>query len=885
MIISTIRLRLLLLAGVIMLATACSTKKNTFTRRVYHNINAKYNGYFNGRESLKEGVAELRKKTLDDYNRVLPVHNYGTPQDVQSIGPYMDKAIQKGSKVIGRHSMYFKKVEYNRWIDDSYLMIGQAYFYKQDYPMAARTFDFIIKRYNDPNMRYDASVWLARTHILQGNHSVAESMLDMLNERMEKQKAPVRYRRDLASAFAEYYIVQQNYPPAIEHLLKAERLTTRKADKNRLRFILAQIYQGVGELNEATKLYASVIRRNPPYEMAFKARINMAKCFDASTGNSKEIIKELNKMLADEKNEEYRDQIHYALAEIAMKEGDTPLVIEHLTKAVSTSVSNDYQKGLAALKLAEIYFEDPQYRPAQAYFDTAVQFLPKDYTNYEAIQTKSTRLNELVEHIETIELQDSLLRLANMPEAERIKVVDAIIQNLKQAEQEAQREQNQMRQGLGFIEQANREANYDRQGGANWYFYNPTALSFGYTEFLKKWGRRKLEDNWRLSNKIPTEIEFNNEALAENDSIEGDSAVVKVTDPKDRNYYLQDVPLTDEKKAASHQLIKSSLYNLGLIYDKGFNDVKRAIASYDTLLRRYPGDSLYALKVAYQLYKLYEESGDVAKRDYYKNMIIRDYPDSDYAMIIQDPSYYIKLGEERNREKTLYRQAFLAFNGNEHARVMQISNEVIRDAQDADLLPKFLFLRALTLGKTISKDSMAVVLQGLVEGYPKHDVSDLAARILEQMNGGDSAAVIPGGVKTTLAETSGKTEAISLYRNDPSAIHLYILIADIKNTNINALKIRISDYNKKYHSLDNLSISSLFLDDTRQLVTVSNFKDQALALQYINGIQGNTYVFSQLPEGTFDHFVISVENYPVLYRSKDLSSYREFYDKQYVKGP
>jgi tetratricopeptide (TPR) repeat protein len=846
---------------------------------VYHNLTAHYNTYFNGNESLKEGRKELRKKVVDDYNEVLPIEKLGTEKDAQSIFPQMDKAIEKGVKTVSQHSMYFRNVEYCRWIDDAYMMIGKAYFYKQDYEMAGRTFDFVMKRYRQNDIRYEAMIWLARNHTRKEEFDQALSVLDMVNERLESGKMPKKYSRHLATAFAEHYISQNNYPPAIEHLLKAIPLAKGKTEKNRLRFILAQIYQGTGQLAEATELYAKVIRKNPPYEMAFRAMINRAKCYDAASGDSKAIEKQLNKMLTDDKNKDYLDQIYFALAELAMKRKDEPKVIEYLSLSVQNSVSNDYQKGLSSLYLADIYFEKPKYKPAQAYYDSAVQYLPKDYDNYESIEAKSLVLNELVGYILTVETEDSLQRLAGMTEKERDAVITKKIAEIQEKERLARMNEGAMRQGLGFIEQANRERNLNAASGGNWYFYNPTALSFGFTEFTKKWGRRKLEDNWRLSNKTPV-ADFGDDPALAGDSTGSDSTATVITDPKDKNYYLQYIPLTEEKMAASHAKIKEALYKLGLLYDERFNDLPKAILAFDTLIDRYPSDSVYVLKASYQLYRLYAEQGQSGLSDSFRNKIISEYPESDYAKIILDPDYYKKLAEEMGTEKRLYSQAYLAFHSGDHSTVLRLADEAKKSYEDKELIPRFLFLEALTLGKTQNVGTMKTGLESLVSAYPSHAVTPLAKDILIRLNGGDSAVI---STDQTLSQSSGPATLPTLYTPDPGAIHLYVMVADIKNTNINALKIRFSDFNQKFFSLDKLTVSNLFLDDTHQMITVSNFKGGESAMKYYNTVKDNAYVNSQLEGSKYDQFIISVGNYPTLYRDKSVEAYLKFFREHYLK--
>jgi len=385
---------------------------------------------------MKIGVKELATKHKDDYNKVLSVFQYGTKEDAQTVNPHMDRAIKKATIVIQKHSIYIKRKEHVRWIDDSYLLMGKAYFYKQEFRQALRTFDFIIQQYRKNPIKYDAMLWIARTKNVQGKFDEAQSLLDEIQNKIEKKKAASSLEKELAVVYADYYIRQHNYSPAIEYLQKAIRLNNKKSIKNRLRYILAQIYQRNGYLQQASELYKKVIKKNPPYEMSFNAKINLAKCFDATSGDSKLIKKKLNKMLKDEKNLEYLDQIYYALAEVALKEKDEEQCIKYLRLSVSTSYANDYQKTTSSLKLAEMYFSKPDYVNAKAYYDTSMTSLPLNYPNYSDIERTTKTLSELVTNILVINREDSLQKLGRMDPKELDAVINKIIEKIVKEEQE-----------------------------------------------------------------------------------------------------------------------------------------------------------------------------------------------------------------------------------------------------------------------------------------------------------------------------------------------------------------------------------------------------------------------------------------------------------------
>ncbi|MCX6271221.1 MAG: tetratricopeptide repeat protein [Bacteroidetes bacterium] len=872
-------------SAILTLFSSCSTKKNTFTRRTYHNLTAHYNGYFNGKEALKDAQNDLARISLDNYGKVLPIVNYGTKENITTITPSLDRAIAKASMVIQRHSIFIKSVEYVSWIEDCYMLMAKANFYKQDYKTAFSTFDFTQKRYKNSDIRYEAQLWMARCNIQTKDFDGAQSLLDDLQNKIDKKKAPGSLNRDLALAFAELHLQQENFGPAEEFLIKSLEYHHPKAQRARLRFILAQVEQKKGELSRASRNYLKVINMNPGYELSFNARINLAKCYDAGSGNSKEIVKNLKKMLRDEKNKDYQDQIYFALAEIAEKDGDSTLVVDYLKSSVATSTKNKYQRGISSLKLANIFYRQPQYPFAQAYYDTAVQSFPSDYPDLVTVKRRATILNDLVKYINIVDREDSLQRIAKMSEKERNVFIEKLIAKIQAEEQKKQKEESERMQGMSMLyrNNMNKPGGMNNQGGLNqqggtggWYFYNPSSVSYGFTEFEKKWGKRKLEDNWRLSDKEQVADFGDNPAASQVDSLAADSLKNISKDPKDKKTYLQNLPLTEAQMAKSTIKIKDALYNLGSIYYLGLSDFPQSVTAYETLLTRFPTDTLYYLKSCYNLYEECLEQDDKAKADHYKNLIISKFPDSDYAKIIKDPEYKKELAARRNKAANLYSQAWQAFENEQYNNVLNYCGQAKGATNDKQLITKFDYLQTISTGKLQGKDTMVLALRRFITKYPNSELKTLAQNILDKLVTKDSIALAP----TKPGEKPKATQKDFFF--NPEAIHLFLIIADIKKVNVNALKIKVSDHNLKYASLDNLSISSLYLDDSHQIMSVSNFSNKEKAMDYYTGILNNQYVFSSLQKEGYETFVITVDNYPILYKNKDVARYLEFFKEKYL---
>ena len=874
----------LLLAGSI-LFSSCSTKKNTWTRRAYHNITAHYNVYWNGMDLMRQGIKDYDAEMKDNFSLILPVYNFGDKTGNKA-AQFSDNAIKKASKTIQKHSMFFNHKEYCKWIDDAYMMIGKAYFYKKDYPMARRTFEFVIKTYNDNDIKYEAMYWVAMANIQLGDYNRGEPMLDMLLNKINKGEAPAKYEEAVNLAYANSFILQKNFDAAVPYLNRALELNPKVKMKTRVYFILGQIAQKQEDPDKAALMYTQVLKHSSTYEMEFNAKINLAQCYTSKSTEREFIVKKLGKMLKDEKNKDYLDQIYYALAQISLTDKDSIHAIEYLGKSVSTSKTNNYQKAISALQLADIYFSFPNYPKAQAYYDSTMQFLPKDFANYNIIKKKTETLTDLVQQLQLISREDSLQALAAMPEELRNAVIERLVANYIAEEvkkkQDAQlKQENQM-----FAVQEDKTNTSSSQG--RWYFYNANTLANGFSNFAKKWGRRRSEDNWCLTDKAitmnPAEAPVDTipaPPMAGSDTSGREKTEKKSTNPKDKKFYSQDIPLTPAKLAVSKKKVSDAYYKAGFIYIEGLNDYGHSIESFETLLQKFPEYPRKA-QTYFELYTLYNGLKNEPKSDYYRNLLLTGYPETDYAKLLVNPNYFKELASRKSESSKLYETTYKAFLNQQYYMVISSASEAhAKYKSDTALLPKFDYLRALSLGKIEVADSMIVALTMIQQEYPKSPVSNLAREVLTSLT---SPATQQQPGKSSSDSISALLKAAeSIYKFDSSAVHFYILIVNNAKVDVNALKIKIADFNSKMHDLEGLEVNSLLFDNNREMITVSNFDDATQASRYLLSIRDSKYIFIRLNEvGDYNDFIISVNNYPVLYKNKDIIKYLKFFDKNYL---
>ena len=865
----------------LLLLSGCSTKKNTITRRMFHNLTSHYNVFFNGELSVKDGEKQLRTAVKDDYSNVLRVYNYGTQQNGMALNSAMDRALEKTAICVQKHSMKFNNRERVKWIDDAYLVMGKAHFYKHDYIPAKRTFDFVATEFSYNDIALVANLWLIKTYIQTEEYPKAVAMIEqLLAKSAGVSKQPKELMRNVDFTIADYYIAVKDYNKAVTYLKSGIILNNDRDLRTRAMFILGQIYMQQGDSERATAQFKKVIKRNPEYEMVFESRMNIAKV--GSANNAKELYKMMNKMLRDSKNEDYIDRIYYAMAELALREGDESKAIDYLRKSVANFKDNQIQRMQSSLKVASMFFDNNEYELAQAYYDTAVSSMNRNYEGYDSIMNISQTLNELVMYASVVYEQDSLLRVADMDSISRNNLIDRIIAEVMEQE-ERERELQEYEEQLALMGSTSSQSKIDEkeqssQNGSTWYFYNQATVSKGMTEFTRKWGMRKLEDNWFISDKRSLASAFDDSEDKDNEMDEkasgGDSLNVSYTN-HDRGYYLQNLPFTEEQKQVADSLIADGLYHLGFLYMDRLSDLPRSIESYEQLDTRYPGNNM-ELPTWYALYKLHKDLDHEEQSLVYKGKIFDKYPTSSYAEFINDPTYFERLQAQEREASDFYTKTYEAFEQGQYYRVKMNTERAMQLYEtDTTFMPRFAFLHAVAEGRLVSIDTMAFALYDLVRTYPHSGITSYARRVLEEVN----EEYHLGMVLDNINDKGGEKPEIKKeapYTYEPNTQHFVMMVCDSKMVRIEPLKVRLSDFNKKEHRTQAFTINSVILDDNHTIVTVGNFDNEQKAADYITSLFLTDYVFGGIDKTKYTITPISVKNYPVYYQSKDLDEYIQF---------
>lgn len=910
-----------MLAMPAVLCFACSTEKTGFMNEKYHNVTAHYNVWWNGNESLKEAISILDSKVEDDYTRILPIYKTGSKEDAVSVAPQLDRAIEKGASGIAKHSISVRGKEYIEYVKRCYLLMAYAYYYKQDYATSSSTCRMIMNMYSGTDIADEAMILYARCLSMQKEYAEAEMLLDQMDADIASGKVPEKMQKLLYPALADVTLRQMRYKKAIDNLRLCTENIKGKKEQARYFFIMAQVYQYLGKKTTAMKYYEKCLKKRPAYVMDFNARINMASCYDISKGDYGNILKSLDKMLKEKKNYEYRDQIYYAKGEMYLGARDLKNACENFRKSVEVS-RNKPQKTKSAVKLGDVlYSEYKDYDEAQKYYDTAVTIMPADYPFEKEVRSRHNILTSLVKNTRVIERNDSLFRMADMDSLEREKYIKKLIEKEKKKEQK--RIEAEL---LESFRESNSSQNKSLKG--DWYFYNASTSQRGKESFIKNWGARGLEDFWFLSNKNTVSFDDPSKNDENGASGEGKSAKsagfpanTRMSGGKfSREYYLKDLPKTQEQRDTMNMDIARCLLSAGFIYNDGVKNPEKALECFLRLAKDYP-ETDYILPAFYQLYKLYEKQGNTPNANYYKNMILRGFPDSDYSNLILDEDYYLEIAKRAKLSEKEYEDIYRLFTKKRYNDVIARAESAIPLYKDEKLTPKFKFWEALAYAKNGDSEPAIKVLEDIVSNHPKTEIMPRVQDNLALLKSGkfentdqpqtmktdinDGRATTKVQLKDTTDSQKAKAEKLrkkkeeelkqqeddkeddlppesQMYRYRADIQHYVIVILDDKKIPATEMQYSIADFNTTYYSTKGLRANALLFTSTQQLITVNRFNNAEDALEYWKILTKDGGYLKRFDKADYKSFVISIQNYQTFYNQKNIEAYDKFYQKYYM---
>lgn len=909
-----------LTAVLLLLAGACSTKKNTPMSRQWQAFTTRYNVYYNGDEHYKETLKAMEKAYEDDYTRTLLTHPAEAKADQKMPQPSGDftRTIEKMQKAIQLHSIKKKprkkgssakekafraRDEFNPFIHNAWLMLGKAQYLNGDFLGAASTFFYIAKHFTWlPEVVTEARLWQARCYCALDWDYEAENALHLVKE---KQLTTSKLRNLYNLVQANYLIRTEKYAEAVKYLSEAAR-SASGSQKNRLYFLLGQIHTLLGRKQDAYMAYnKAAAGTSTAYRTKFNARIKRSEVYTGSNIASE--VRSLRSMTRYERNKEFLDQIYYAIGNLYMSRGDTTEAKKNYLMAVEKSTRNGIDKAMAQLALGNIYFDEEEYILAQPCYSEAVPQLPVTFPDYKKLKLRSDVLDELNVYAGNVELQDSLLRLSRMTPEEQEKVAQRLVDELikrekEEAEAAAREEFMANREENNLIDQSPGAApSFTMNADKSWYFYNTMTKNAGKTEFQRKWGARKLEDDWRRRNKTTYSMDDPEEPTDEDseesdaDSGEANDSIAaakkeladKANDPHNIEFYLKQIPSTPEEIQNSNDVIQEGLYNMGVILKDRLEDYTAARKEFLQLDERYP-DNVYRLDVYYNMYLMAVRQNDVGDAEHWRQMIINEFPDSPYGQAMLDPDYFTHLREMHARQEQMYEKAYTAYLDDKNNEVHRMTQKMEEDYPLSAILPKFVFIDALSYLTQGDEDMFRERLTTLLDKWPETDMTPMAGAILKGLKAGrkphagmSNARGILWDIRLTDKELpEGADGQPAAFERDPEKPQYLVLAFPRDSVNVNQVLYDVARFNFSSFVVKDFDLEPMAFGNVGLLI-IKGFDNMRQLEHYRNVMAQSGF---ELP-GQVRPIMISKANFELLLREgRSFEEYFRFEEQDAVEA-
>lgn len=888
---------------------SCSTKKNTAMSRGYQAMTTKFNVYYNGNEALEKGKKKIEEAYKPDYTRTLKMYAVSDETTKDAAKGDATRASEKCEKAIKLHSMrkkpvknvkkmkdpkyaaFYAQEEFNPMMDDVWMLLGKSKFYGNDYLAASATFTYVQNHFQThEDLVTEASLWKAKALKEMNWIYEAEEILNNIDEDKITYNVEDLYN----STIADVKLAQGYENEALPYLLKSIKSAENRTERARFLFIIAQIYQNQGKNKEAYAYYDTVIKKSPNYEMEFNARIRQTEVYTSGSGEAKNVIKKLEKLTKDEKNKEYLDQIHYAIGNVYLREKDTAAAVKNYRLAAEKSTRNGVEKAVALITLGRLYWNNREYIKAEPCYAEASSILSNKHPEYEDVSSKALKLTELKQNYDIVHLQDSLLALSTATPEERMAAAQREIKKVEEQEKAERERQIAMEREQKLLEmeiQKVESENVNSNNGKTWYFFNQQTVSRGKLEFQRRYGQRRLEDNWNRKNK--SSVSFD-EPLADNNEND-DTKQTDANNPQDRSehsaaenqygqnmkspdYYLRQIPMTPEQKAVSLSQVENSMFAEALTYSEKIEDYPLALETFEEYIRRF-GDKDKAADALFYCYNIAQNTGNSAKADEYKNKLIEFHPNTKYAQILSTPDYQEKLVRMNKLQDSIYTETYDAYLKSDYNKVMANAEFMEKNYAVSNLMPKFMMLKALSWGKLGEQDSLQKELKLIIAKHPNSDVTSMAKDIVALIEQG---GVTQAGTSSSLASereqmlVESTDGDLTAHKNDftfsKDEPYLFFIITKEEEVNRNQLLFNVATYN-----FSKFLVKDFDLKIHQGIVTVSGFDNLDEALWYANGVKADSALTAQLSGKEHTLLVISEDNSKLIGRGHTIDEYKKWY--------
>jgi tetratricopeptide (TPR) repeat protein len=859
----TTTLKYFIFLGIFLFLIACSTKKNTFLSRNSHALSTKYNILYNGNLALDKGLLDLKSKYQDNFWEILPVERMQISEEQlqpnETKNPDFERAEEKATKAIQKHSMNIQGSEKNPQMDEAHLLLGKSRYYSQRFVPALEAFNYVLYKYPSSDKIYEVKIWREKTNMRLENDALAVNNLRKL---LKEIKFKDQIFADANATLAQAFINLEEKDSAVAKLKLARDFTKSNEEVSRYHFILAQLYEKMGYKDSAFASYQEVIdmNRKAARRYVIHAHINQARQTAIQKGDTITFLKKFNDLIQDRENRPYLDALYHQKAKFYEGQENFKEAKKNYNLSLKKKTLDQYLIASNYRNLASIYFDDAKYAIAGKYYDSTLVNLKPRTREFNAIKKKRENLEDVIKYEGIAQKNDSIISLFKMPMAEKTAYFEKHILKLKTEEEKLKKEQEKLdriNQNSQVGNEGKLEANnaiktptVAKAGTSNlggiFYFYNSTTVAFGKKEFSKTWGKIKLTDNWKSTNGQTLDKGNENENAIEKNEEEIQNAEVKEEDknsPYNPEFYIAQLP-TDATVIDSLSKERNfAYYQLGIIYKEKFKEYELAVDKLEKLLKNQPEERL-VLPSMYNLYKLYEIL-DKNKAASMKSQIISQFPESRYAQILLNPNSDI--AESSDSPKVVYEALFKEYQNGEFKTVLTKTETAIDRFTGDEMVPKFELLKANIIGKLKGLTEYQQALNYVSLNYPNSEEGKTAEKIIN--------VSIP------------KLQALELGKYGSTNWKILYTSKDFEDKNTKHILEKITKFINE-RSLDKLSVSKDIYTMTDNFVVIHGMKSE----EYAKGIASilkefKEYKIQDLP------IIISTENYTVVQIKKNLDDY------------
>ncbi|WP_247653458.1 tetratricopeptide repeat protein [Flavobacterium sp. CS20] len=851
-----------------LLVSACSTQKNKFVNRNWHAMNTYYNTIYHGNLAVEDGIQTVETEYPENYWDILPVERMQekppTPdifetktQQNEAKNPDFKRAEEKATKAIQKHSMYIAGEEYNYQIDEAFILLGKARYYSHRYIQAKDAFRYVLNHYPESSGIVDAKIWTEKVNMRLNYYELA--LQNLLKIQSEYSDLTEEEQTHLNSILAEAHILNNNYNQAIEPLNKAIYYTKDNHKKGRFLYIKAQLFDQLNQMDSANYTYQKVIdlNRKSPRDYMIHAKLERLKNINQDTVDYAYMKSQYNELMENRENRPFLDFIYFDYAEYHNDLDSIDLAIDYYNKSLARNPKDKYLYSRDYLRLAQIYFDQNNYKTAGAYYDSTLTHIDKSKREYRIIAKKRKSLDDVIKYESIANEKDSIIKLVEMNKEEQLAYFNNYVENLKEeaqsvfAQQSASQKalnsssptfkrnsvKNQSKLGLDRNNTSNNREN--SSGNASFYFYDTNQAQKGLLEFKQTWGNIELNDNWKYGGKRNTK---NNEEENKEDVDPFEN------DPKYQpETYISQIP-TDQNIIDSLWIDRNfAYYQLGVIYKEKFKEYQLAKDKFENLLDSHPEERLI-LPSIYNLYLIAEAQQNTDAKNKWKNKIINEYPESEYATLLLNPK---KFKDSENNPQNIYKNLYKAYENQQYDYVIQQADIYTKQLVGRPIAPKFELLKAYAIAKIDGIEAYKEALNYVALTYPQSDEGKFAQKRYRELK----SKVTQNKFKP---DTDQETYKLVYYFNDNQVLEDFL----------KQLKTSFEDLEYDFR------INKEIYTSSQNFVVISG-------LNSLLGAQGLAEIL--IKEGKiskdFNYFAISDENYSIVQIYKNLDQYLNHLNK------